>query len=297
MSYWTDKWDNHKTENDLKKHKEKKILLILLLAIFIAISGVLAYLATKNRWFEKGSRSGTGQPDSSRSSVAPNFPSAVFSEDEESFGTVECFPRDIPDYSGFDTVIISDNKTNFTKYDIEHIKGEHYSNLDSLGRCGSAYAMIDYSMMPTEERGDIGDVKPSGWHQEKYPGIVNSEPPYLYNRCHLIAFMLTGQNANEKNLITGTRYFNAELMLPYETEVAQYLYENDIADINGDYKHVLYRVTPYFKEDEIVARGIEIEAYSVEDEGKSLSIHVFIYNVQPGIEIDYKTGKSWESSK
>ena len=108
MSYWTDKWENHKTENDLKKHKEKKILLILLLVIFIAILGVLAYLATKNRWFEKGSRSGNGQQDSSRSSVAPVFPSAVFAEDEESLSTVEYFPRDIPDYSGFDTVIISD---------------------------------------------------------------------------------------------------------------------------------------------------------------------------------------------
>lgn len=292
MSYWTDRWDNHKTENDLKKHKEKRILLILLLTVFIVVLGILAYLATKNRWFEKGAGSRTVQPDSSGSEVAPDFPFAVFSEDEESLSTVECFPRDIPDYLGFDTVIISDNKPNFTKYDIEHIEGEHYSKLDSLGRCGSAYAMIDYSMMPTEERGDIGDIKPSGWNQEKYPGVVNSEPPYLYNRCHLIAFMLTGQNANEKNLITGTRYFNAELMLPYETEVAQYLYDNDKADLNGNYKRVLYRVTPYFKENELVARGVELEAYSVEDEGKSLSIHVFIYNVQPGVDIDYLTGES-----
>ena len=146
--------------------------------------------------------------------------------------------------------------------------------------------------MPTEERGDIGDIRPSGWNQEKYPGIVNSEPPYLYNRCHLIAFMFTGQNANPENLITGTRYFNSELMLPYENQVAQYLYDEDTPDRNGEYKHVLYRVTPYFKDAELVARGVEMEAYSVEDSGKSLSFHVFIYNVQPGIEINYLTGES-----
>ena len=266
--------------------KEKRIRIILIL-IFLASLGILAYYATTNHWFERGTI-----VDGSDSGSSSGFPEVIFSDDEESESNVAAFPRDVPEYSGQDTVVISDNKPNFTKYDIEHISGEMYSDLDSLGRCGTAVAMIDHSMMPDEPRGEIGDIRPSGWNQEKYPGLVNSEPPYLYNRCHLIAYMLTGQNANEKNLITGTRYFNSELMLPYENQVAQYLYDNDISDFSGSYKHVLYRVTPYFKGDELVARGVELEACSVEDEGKSLSLHVFIYNVQPGIEIDYLTGES-----
>ena len=138
--------------------------------------------------------------------------------------------------------------------------------------------------MPTEERGSIGQIKPSGWVQEKYPGIVDSEPPYLYNRCHLIAYALTGQNANELNLITGTRYFNVEGMLPFEESVMRYLDKSD--------NHVLYRVSPYFKDDELLARGVEMEAYSVEDNGEGICFHVFVYNVQPGIELDYKMGES-----
>ncbi len=166
------------------------------------------------------------------------------------------------------------------------VKGEHYSPLDLLGRCGTAVAMLDRSMMPVQERESIGQVKPSGWNQAKYPGIVHSEPPYLYNRCHLIAHALTGQNANEENLITGTRYMNAETMLPWEKKVMRYL-EN-----TGG--HVLYRVSPYFKNRELVARGVELEAYSVEDQGEGVCFHVFVYNVQPGIVINYQTGESKE---
>ena len=140
--------------------------------------------------------------------------------------------------------------------------------------------------MPTEPRGSIGDVRPTGWVQEKYPGIVDSEPPYLYNRCHLIAYAMTGQNANDRNLITGTRYMNATTMLPYEEQVLRYLDNSD--------NHVLYRVSPLFKDSELVARGVEIEAYSVEDEGEGICFHVFVYNIQPGIEIDYLTGNSRE---
>ena len=261
---------------------KKRLIIITLILVLLATLGVLAVFAVRYHWFEEVA-------------VEDGFPIAEFAEDEPSSGTVEAFPADIPDYLGTDTVVLNDNKPNFTKYDIEKISGERYSNLDSRGRCGAAVAMIDYTMMPTEKRGDIGDIKPSGWNQEKYPGIVNSDPPYLYNRCHLIAYMLTGQNANEKNLITGTRYFNSELMLPYENQVAHFLYDEDTPDRDGNYKHVLYRVTPYFKGSELVARGVEIEAYSVEDEGKSLSLHVFIYNVQPGIEIDYRTGESRET--
>lgn len=141
-------------------------------------------------------------------------------------------------------------------------------------------------MMPVESRGAIGDIRPSGWVQEKYPGIVDSEPPYLYNRCHLIAYAMTGQNANKLNLITGTRYMNATTMLPYEEQVLQYLDNSE--------NHVLYRVSPLFKDSELVARGVEIEAYSVEDNGNGICFHVFVYNIQPGIEIDYSTGKSKE---
>ena len=193
-------------------------------------------------------------------------------------------PDSIPDYSGQDYIVLNDGKPNFNDWDLENITGEHYSNLDNLGRCGVAYAMLDRSMMPTEERGEIGQIKPSGWVQEKYEGIVNSNPPYLYNRSHLIAYALTGQNANELNLITGTRYMNATTMLPWEEQVMRYLDNSD--------NHVLYRVTPYFKGDDLLARGVEMEAYSVEDSGESLCFHVFVYNVQPGIILDYATGKS-----
>ncbi|MCR4891113.1 MAG: DNA/RNA non-specific endonuclease, partial [Lachnospiraceae bacterium] len=164
--------------------------------------------------------------------------------------------------------------------------GEHYSELDELGRCGKAYAMLEKSLMPTEERQSIGQVKPTGWRQNKYPGIVKSEPPYLYNRCHLLAFSLTGENANEKNLITGTRCFNFEGMMPYEVQL--------ISCVEDLGYHVLYRVTPYFKDKELVARGVEMEALSIEDGGKEICMHVFIYNVQPGIRIDYLTGENEE---
>ena len=146
------------------------------------------------------------------------------------------------------------------------------------------YANTNRDMRPTEERGTIGMIKPSGWKQAKYEGYVDSKPPYLFNRCHLIAYALSGENANEQNLITGTRYFNVSSMLSFEEQVMRYLDDND--------NHVLYRVTPYFKGSELVARGVEIEAYSVEDNGNGVCFHVFIYNYQPGIEIDYKTGDS-----
>lgn len=205
---------------------------------------------------------------------------------DASQSTVDADPESIPEYSGKDYIILNDGKPNFNDWDQENITGEHYSKLDRRGRCGTAYAMLDRSMMPTEERGSIGDIQPSGWVQARYDGVVDSDPPYLYNRCHLIAYALTGQNANEQNLITGTRYMNATTMLPWEETVMRYLDDSD--------NHVLYRVSPYFKDKELLARGVELEAYSVEDNGESLSFHVFVYNVQPGVEIDYKTGESWE---
>lgn len=158
---------------------------------------------------------------------------------------------------------------------------ENYSELDGLGRCGVAYANICPELMPTQERGEIGSVKPSGWHLVKYDIV---EGKYLYNRCHLIAYQLAGENANEKNLITGTRYFNVTGMLPFENEVADYVRETG--------NHVLYRVTPVFTGDNLVADGVQMEAYSVEDNGGGICFCVFVYNKQPGVLIDYATGES-----
>lgn len=190
----------------------------------------------------------------------------------------------IPKYSGQPYVVINNNVPYFEDEDKQTKSFESYSDLDSLGRCGVAYANISRELKPTEERGEIGSVKPSGWNQEKYEGVVNSNPPYLYNRCHLIAYCLTAENANEKNLITGTRYMNVEGMLPFEEQVAKYLDEND--------NHVLYRVTPIFEGNNLVANGVLIEAYSVEDYGEGICFCVYCYNVQPGIKINYQTGDS-----
>lgn len=190
---------------------------------------------------------------------------------------------DIPAYAGNSFVILDDNKPAFSKQDRERTDAfETYSDLDELGRCGVAYANICKELMPTEERGAIGMVKPTGWHTVKYDNV---EGKYLYNRCHLIGYQLAGENANEKNLITGTRYLNVTGMLQFEDQVADYVKETD--------HHVLYRVTPVFDGDNLVATGVEMEAYSVEDKGKGVSFHVFVYNVQPGIVIDYATGESW----
>ena len=205
--------------------------------------------------------------------------------DSYSKSLIDESPELIPEYSGEDFVTLNGGVPMFNEYDMVHISGESFSELDLLGRCGTAVAMITRSMMPTEKRGSIGSVKPSGWVQAKYPGVVESEPPYLYNRCHLIAFALTGQNANPKNLITGTRHFNATVMLPFEKTVMECLEDTE--------NSVLYRVSPYFQGNELVARGVEMEAYSVEDEGASVCFHIFCYNVQPGVEIDYSTGESW----
>jgi|GEM_PF-1044089 len=191
---------------------------------------------------------------------------------------------EIPRHGDYDYLVLNNNVPLFTSFDIDEIDGEHFSNLDSLSRCGTAYALLDESMMPTAKRDSISDIKPSGWWQKYYDGYVDSDPPALYNRSHLIAYALTGQNSNEKNLITGTRYFNAEIMLVYEEAVMRYLEESG--------NHVLYRVSPYFEGDELVARGVEMEAFSVEDNGEGICYHVFVYNYQPEIYIDYTNGYS-----
>lgn len=190
----------------------------------------------------------------------------------------------IPKYSDCPYVEINNNKPVFSSSDKRNKKAfEKYSDLDELGRCGVAYANICKELMPTEERGSIGMVKPSGWQTVKYMGLV--EGNYLYNRCHLIGYQLAGENANEKNLITGTRYLNVEGMLPFENKVADYIKEHPN-------RHVLYRVTPIFEGDNLVASGVQMEAYSVEDKGKGVCFNVYCYNVQPNIIINYSDGKS-----
>lgn len=214
-------------------------------------------------------------------------PSAIASNpssDTFSAGLAQTDPDSIPEYAGELCVELNENVPCFTSYDCDHMEGEHYSERDSLGRCGAVWARLDNGMMPDREREEIDMVHPSGWRQERYPELISFDPPFLYNRCHLIAYALTGQNANEKNLITGTQYMNMEGMRPYEVMTARYL--------DGCDNHVLYRVTPYFRSGELVARGVEMEAWSVEDEGMGLCFHVFLYNVQPGVEIDYRTGES-----
>lgn len=187
----------------------------------------------------------------------------------------------IPAYSGSPYVAINNNVPFFTDNDMTTTAFENYSSLDALGRCGVAYANVCTETMPTEERGAIGSVKPSGWHTVKYD-IVSGK--YLYNRCHLIGYQLSAENANTKNLITGTRYLNVEGMLPFENMVADYIKETN--------NHVLYRVTPMFDGNNLVASGVLMEAKSVEDNGDGILFNVYCYNVQPGITIDYATGES-----
>ena len=193
--------------------------------------------------------------------------------------------KDVPKYRGIPYVEINDNKPSFSEKDKDRV--EEYSKLDKLGRCGPAFANVGKELMPTSPRESIRDVRPSGWHTVKYDDIL--EDRYLYNRCHLIAFMLAGENANERNLITGTRYFNVEGMLPFEIQVADY--------VKSTGNHVLYRVRPIFKENDLVARGVQMEAQSVEDGGEGISFNVYCYNVQPGIRINYKDGSSQPESK
>ena len=194
---------------------------------------------------------------------------------------------DIPEYTNSPYVEINGNKPEFSEKDKTKTKSfEKYSRLDKFGRCGAAYANISTDIMPTKERESISSVKPTGWEQNTYTFIENG---YVYNRCHLIGYQLTGENANERNLITGTRYMNVEGMLPFENEVAEY--------VTSTKNHVLYRVTPVFDGDNLLANGVEMEAWSVEDNGKGVCFNVFCYNVQPGVLITYSSGKNIPDKK
>ena len=194
-------------------------------------------------------------------------------------------PSKIKAYSSSPYVKVNNNIPKFSKRMLTKKSYESYSEFDSLGRCGVAISCIGKDLMPTEDRGSIGMIKPSGWHTVRYDDLVDGK--YLYNRCHLIGYQLTGENANERNLITGTRYLNVEGMLPFENEVADYIKDTG--------NHVLYRVTPIFSGKNLVCSGVQMEAYSVEDSGNGICFNIYCYNVQPGVEIDYATGDSWRA--
>lgn len=232
-----------------------KKILALICSLLLAVSVVLG---------------GCGQKNDAAANAKPAATTAAASD-----------LSSIPAYSGKPYVAINGNVPNFSEEDLTTKSFEKYSPLDKLGRCGAAFANVSRDTMPKEDRGSISSVKPSGWVQAKYDCVDGKS---LYNRCHLIGFQLTAENANEKNLITGTRYMNVDGMLPFENMVADYVKETG--------NHVLYRVTPVFKGGNLVVSGVQMEAFSVEDKGEGICFNVYCYNVQPGVEIDYATGKS-----
>lgn len=224
----------------------------------------------------------SGQPQENASDTQESQQVTSATDVPTGEGTSAFSLREIPAYSGTPYTEVNGNQPYFTEEELTTQSFETYSELDSLGRCGVAYANVGQDLMPTEPRGEIGAVKPTGWHLVKYDNV---DGKYLYNRCHLIAYMLAAENANPQNLITGTRYLNVQGMLPFETKVCDY--------VKNTGNHVLYRVTPIFDGDNLLADGVLMEAYSVEDAGEGISFCVFAYNVQPGIGIDYATGDNW----
>lgn len=224
----------------------------------------------------------SGQPQENASDTQESQQVTSATDVPTGEGTSAFSLREISAYSGTPYTEVNGNQPYFTEEELTTQSFETYSELDSLGRCGVAYANVGQDLMPTEPRGEIGAVKPSGWHLVKYDNV---DGKYLYNRCHLIAYMLAAENANPQNLITGTRYLNVQGMLPFETKVCDY--------VKNTGNHVLYRVTPIFDGDNLLADGVLMEAYSVEDAGEGISFCVFAYNVQPGIGIDYATGDNW----
>lgn len=224
----------------------------------------------------------SGQPQENASDTQESQQVTSATDVPTGEGTSAFSLREIPAYSGTPYTEVNGNQPYFTEEELTTQSFETYSELDSLGRCGVAYGNVGQDLMPTEPRGEIGAVKPTGWHLVKYDNV---DGKYLYNRCHLIAYMLAAENANPQNLITGTRYLNVQGMLPFETKVCDY--------VKNTGNHVLYRVTPIFDGDNLLADGVLMEAYSVEDAGEGISFCVFAYNVQPGIGIDYATGDNW----
>lgn len=248
--------------------KNKKILSAILPLILAIVAGVFGFLVKK----------GYINIKDPKDTVKPEVRQELIVDLDK-----------IPAFSDKAFVVINDGNPYFKKEDLVTKSFEKYSPLDKLGRVGIADSNIGIDIMPTEKRGPIGHIKPSGWHTVKYDKSIISER-YLYNRCHLIGFQLAGENDNNKNLMTGTRYFNVTGMLPFENMIADYIKENKN-------NHVRFRVTPIFKGNELVARGLLMEAQSVEDNGAGVKFNVYCYNNQPGIDIDYSTGESKVSAK
>lgn len=231
-------------------NKNLRIILTILLAIITVVAGYLYYKEISNK-------------------------------NKTTNNIVGLDVNNLPEYRGKPYVVINNNEPNFDKSELVPKSFEKYAELDNLKRCGTADSIIGQDLMPTSKRENISSVKPTGWKSVKYNGIEGGN---LYNRCHLIGFQLAGENANKRNLITGTRYLNTKGMLPFENMVADYVKETN--------NHVRYRVTPIFDGNELVARGVQIEAMSIEDNGKAIKFNVYCFNVQPNIEINYKTGDS-----
>lgn len=253
--------DKKPKERHMRKSNKITFLSIFILAVVLSVSAC-----------SKSADTATAQKESlSVDEIIADFESG--------------FSDDIPEYSGEAYAAMNGNTPYFTKENLPAESFEYYSELDELGRCGTACANIGQDIMPSEKRESIGQVKPSGWQTVKYDNV---DGKYLYNRCHLIGYQLSGENANEKNLITGTRYLNVTGMLPFENMVADYVKETD--------NHVLYRVTPVFEGENLLARGVLMEGWSVEDDGDGICFNVFAYNVQPDIVIDYATGESYRNT-
>ena len=267
----------------------KRRLSALLLALVLSATVLCGCQPEKQEPLPPQNEQTQQQPQGSQKPKVPENQTVQQDEDTQPEEELSAQPEssgsfllsDVPEYSGLAYIGVNQNQPFFTADELTDESYEYYSPLDGLGRCGVAVASVGRDLMPTEERGAIGMIKPSGWHTVKYDCV---DGKYLYNRCHLIGFQLTGENANESNLITGTRYLNIEGMLPFENMVADYVKETS--------NHVLYRVTPIFEENNLVAAGVLMEGYSVEDKGAGVCYCVFAYNVQPGVTIDYATGES-----
>lgn len=260
-----------------------------LIALVLALSIVFTACDTdKTSDFDNGGAVENGQKENSNKADKKTEKKTEDKPESETTVDTAANPEDVSEYSGNPYVVLNGNKPEFKEDEITDKSYEFYSKLDSLGRCGYTMACVGKDLMPTEERGSISSVKPSGWINNKYdPELVDGG--YIYNRCHLIGFQLTGENANKENLITGTRYMNVDGMLPFENMVADYVKETD--------NHVMYRVTPIYVGNNLLASGVQMEAYSVEDDGEGVCFNVYVYNVQPGIVINYANGDNWLSGE
>ncbi len=257
----------------MRKHTNRLLVLFLTIMLLAGCSAVEGDTALSS--YNQERTSNAALPSSEDDDSTDSKESETESSSQETAPTAPQSPYQV----------LNNNVPEFTEDEITTESFEQYAELDELGRCGTAFACVGVDLMPTEERGSISRVKPTGWDSVKYDCV---DGKYLYNRCHLIGFQLTGENANPQNLITGTRYMNVDGMLPFENEVADYVKETE--------HHVMYRVTPDFQGENLVANGVQIEALSVEDNGEGVSYNVYVYNIQPGIIIDYATGKSSEGT-